>query len=507
MKAGNKATEKKDTGAYGCVKVCIPLSCPAGEYLEELAVSVTDLKNRVSFLKRQVFTGAVKEVPARNEQEVLDGIRQALPEMNKISVKALEKKIANARKKNDMGKLRKLEKAKPVEYHMPSGNSRVLSYAFLDAFLKVTEDSRYTRLPAHVAQNAIQEVCEQWDSFFGLLQAFREGNIPAAPGLPGYVRKGTPSTVTFSNTQAKIIHRNPDGKKVTKKNPEQEGASAYIQFRDGIDYPIGKLEGSIQGFREVVCRVQEGRVQVCFVMEKTAGTVLGDNGKYAGIDPGIDNLFALVMNTGDAPLLFDGKWLKSLNRYVNKKSAELVSLLAKRTDKAKTTKRIRRLWQKRADIIRQYYQRMNNMIVSFLLEHGIHTVVAGKNTGWKQETRMGAVNNQKFAMIPHAKMLADLKYKCLLNGIRYLETEESYTSKASLAEGDTIPVFQKGHTGKYRFSGRRVHRGLYRTKDGMLLNADVNAAGNIIRKAFPDAFRGFDIKKLLNPKRIRVTAA
>lgn len=38
------------------------------------------------------------------------------------------------------------------------------------------------------------------------------------------------------------------------------------------------------------------------------------------------------------------------------------------------------------------------------------------------------------------------------------------------------------------FSGKRIMRGLYKTSNGQLINADVNGAGNIIRKVFPNAF-------------------
>ena len=71
-------------------------------------------------------------------------------------------------------------------------------------------------------------------------------------------------------------------------------------------------------------------------------------------------------------------------------------------------------------------------------------------------------------------------------------TEESYTSKASVINLDAIPVYGRKGADKASFSGKRVKRGLYRTKDGYELNADVNGAANIIRKVYPGAFR--DVK-------------
>ena len=69
-----------------------------------------------------------------------------------------------------------------------------------------------------------------------------------------------------------------------------------------------------------------------------------------------------------------------------------------------------------------------------------------------------------------------------------IEREESYTSKASFLDMDDIPTYKEGDETKYTFSGKRIKRGLYRSKNGTILNADVNGSLNIIRKEFPHAF-------------------
>ena len=80
-----------------------------------------------------------------------------------------------------------------------------------------------------------------------------------------------------------------------------------------------------------------------------------------------------------------------------------------------------------------------------------------------------------------------LTYKAELVGITVKVTEESYTSKASLLDLDPLPVRNNGDE-KHTFSGKRVKRGLYRASNGRSINADINGAGNIIRKVAPDAF-------------------
>ena len=75
-----------------------------------------------------------------------------------------------------------------------------------------------------------------------------------------------------------------------------------------------------------------------------------------------------------------------------------------------------------------------------------------------------------------------IKYKCELEGIRVLLTEESYTSKASALDLDFLPDMNFKDP---VFSGKRIKRGLYQSGYGYI-NADVNGALNIMRKVVGD---------------------
>jgi putative transposase len=72
-------------------------------------------------------------------------------------------------------------------------------------------------------------------------------------------------------------------------------------------------------------------------------------------------------------------------------------------------------------------------------------------------------------------------------GIKVILQEESYTSKASFLDLDHIPVYGKEGKKKPTFSGKRVKRGMYKSKSGRMFNADVNGSFNIMRKALPNA--------------------
>jgi IS605 OrfB family transposase len=129
---------------------------------------------------------------------------------------------------------------------------------------------------------------------------------------------------------------------------------------------------------------------------------------------------------------------------------------------------------------------------------GIGTLVIGYNPNWKQRVRLGRVNNQKFVSIPHAMLVDMLTYKAELAGIKVVLQEESYTSKCSFLDGE-FPEKREVYAGK------RIKRGLFRTADGTLINADVNAAYNIITKAFPKAIEGIEGVLVVHPVRVMLS--
>ncbi|WP_372365040.1 IS200/IS605 family accessory protein TnpB-related protein [Candidatus Uabimicrobium sp. HlEnr_7] len=130
-----------------------------------------------------------------------------------------------------------------------------------------------------------------------------------------------------------------------------------------------------------------------------------------------------------------------------------------------------------------------------LVEKSIGTLVIGKNDDWKQQINIGKRNNQNFVSIPHSQFVNQLTYKAQLAGIEVLIQEESYTSKCSFLDSEPIKKHQN-------YLGRRVKRGLFRPKQNILFNADINGAANIIRKAIPNAFANGIEGIVVFPKRI-----
>ena len=120
-------------------------------------------------------------------------------------------------------------------------------------------------------------------------------------------------------------------------------------------------------------------------------------------------------------------------------------------------------------------------VVDYCVLYGIDTLVCGLNKTWKQESNMNKQNNQKFVSIPYDMFIKQLAYKCENNSIRFITTEESYTSGTSFLDGEE-PCKENYN------KSRRVHRGLFISNGGIKINADVNGSYQIMRKVFPDAF-------------------
>jgi IS605 OrfB family transposase len=154
--------------------------------------------------------------------------------------------------------------------------------------------------------------------------------------------------------------------------------------------------------------------------------------------------------------------------------------------------------------IDQYLHTASRRIIDLLIAEGIGTLCIGKNPLWKQEANLGRRTNQLVVSVPHARFIEMLTYKAQLVGIQVIETEESYTGKASFLDGDALPIYDAQRQEAPAFSGGRVKRGLYRAADGTPINADVNGAYNIMRKVAPEAFAQGSRGCVVHPIRLAV---
>jgi len=325
----------------------------------------------------------------------------------------------------------------------------------------------YQALPAKVSQQILMVLDRNWKSFFEARDAYAldPSQFLGRPKLPKYKHKTEGRNILVYTIQA-----------MSKRG-----------LRRGLIQP-SMLPIEVQTKQKDVDQVRivprKGFYVVEVVYEKKVKQAEVNPAWYAGIDLGMNNLVALTSNKpGFQSVLVNGRPVKSTNQFYNKRKADLQSKLGH----TGTTKRMERIMNKRNRRINHYMHTASKRMIDLLVKEGIGVLCIGKNAAWKQEANMGKRTNQNFVQIPHARFIAMLTYKAELVGIRVEVTEESYTSKASLLDLDPLPVRKNGDE-KHTFSGKRVKRGLYRASDGRKINADINGAGNIIRKVAPDAF-------------------
>ena len=222
------------------------------------------------------------------------------------------------------------------------------------------------------------------------------------------------------------------------------------------------------------------------------------------IDLGVDNL-AACFDTDGHQFLIDGKRLKSINQWYNKRNAQLQSAKDKQGIKSFTNKQAR-LYQWRNNCVRDYLNKTARTMINHCLKHNIGKLIVGYNPGIKHLINIGRSNNQNFVQIPFWQLRQKLIALCSRYGIEYLEQEESYSSKASFYDQDEIPVYNADNPSSPKFSGKRIKRGLYQTKDKHLVSADINGSANILVKSkhrldFERVSSGF----LANPLRIFIS--
>lgn len=331
----------------------------------------------------------------------------------------------------------------------------------------------YIALPRKVSQQVIYQVDKNMQSFFKLLKLKNTGKYSNRVSLPYYKEKDGRNLLIFTN-QA-----------ISKKQLE---TNKIIKFSKNIQTFIHTKQEFIQQVRVVPHGHDYIAVEVLY--NKPEPLLKIDNKRYMSIDLGINNLCTIGTNCNDVKenVIINGKPVKSINQYYNKKYAEYKSIQSKSKGKTAYTNKLRVLRIKRENKLNDYLHKTSRYIVNHLVSNNINTLIIGYNKEWKQETNIGKVNNQKFVQISYFKLVNQLQYKCKLEGINVIIQEESYTSKSSFLDNDFIPTFKSSTELNYKFSGQRVARGLYKSSSGRIINADLNGSLNILKKAVPNAF-------------------
>lgn len=320
-----------------------------------------------------------------------------------------------------------------------------------------SKDEDYYALPTGVSNQTLRLLDKNFKSFFTLIKKKRSGNYDKLIRIPRYLDKEGRYITTF-------IKQNVSKKSLKKGLIKLSSLS--------IEIPTKVTESNLVEVR-VLPRNNHHIVEIVYKVEQKEPK--SDNGRYASIDLGLDNL-AMVSSNVVKPFIINGRPLKSINQYWNKEKARLQAHLK---GNKKTSKRINSITNRRNNKVKDYLHKSSRKIVNFLVSNNISTLIIGYNEEWKQNINLGRTNNQSFTNIPFYTFINQLDYKCKLEGINVILTEESYTSKCSFLDGESLEEHES-------YLGKRIKRGLFKSAKGKLINADLNGSLNILRKVVGD---------------------
>ncbi len=330
-------------------------------------------------------------------------------------------------------------------------------------------NKHFQAMHSQAAQQTLISVFESFKSYKALAKDYRAGKLANKPKLPNYRRSGL-AVVSYPKQALKLV----DG---VVRVPLGTLVNTWFKLKYfEIPLPGNFPEARWEFIKELRILPRNGCFYAEWVYQAASKTTDLDPANALGIDHGLTNWLTCVSNVGTS-FIVDGLHLKSVNRWYNKQ----VSRLKDGKPQGFWTKKLAHVSEKRNRQMRDAINKAARIVIQHCQENNIGTIVFGWNTGQKNNANMGAKTNQKFVQIPTARLKDRIKQLCEVCGIRFVETEESYSSKASFLDNDELPTFGEKPEG-WQPTGKRTKRGLYRTASNHYINADANGAANIMRK-------------------------
>ena len=401
--------------------------------IDDYCYKVKNLSNSVNYLIKQCYRIHKKIM---NGKALEDWEKELIQEINK----ALEEYNAG---RSESKRLR----------YINADNGYIADAYFLSWYLKGTEV--YKDVPyATCSQICIQEKCREWKSFYRATAEYGKDpkKFKEHPHVPGYLNPKTGrGSLVITSQNFKV---------------DEAGNVTMPKFLSGIH--IRARHGNV---RQIRIKIFKNSILISLMYEKEEKQICGT--KIMGIDLGVNNLIAAAWDSDDKPVIISGKPIKSINQYYNKAKAHMQKE-AKVYNGKNSTKRMNKLTAKRNRKIKDYMHKASRKIVELAVSSDVGLIVIGANEGWKQKVHMGNITNQNFVSIPYKTLINMIEYKAKLEGIEVRIVSESYTSGTSFLDGEKP-------TKDYYDKSRRVKRGLFRSNNGILINADINAAYQMIK--------------------------
>ena len=339
----------------------------------------------------------------------------------------------------------------------------ISSYNLITRMRALKDEDYFAMSKNHSASQVIIQVDKTMKSWFASLKSYKKdpSKFRGRPRIPSYKKKDELNCLIYTYADAKL---------------QKDGT---INISRKIKLPI---HTNLSSFQQIRLVPKTGYIQVEIVYNKEINDNRLDQTRAIGIDLGLNNLMAITSNIGNISNLVNGRPLKSINQYYNKRKAYLTSLLEK--GKLKSSKRLRRLEMKRICKIKDYLHKTSRRVVELMEQNNIGTCFIGHNKDWKQEINIGSKNNQNFVSIPYSLLINMLRYKIEEKGGVLVELNEAYTSKCSFLDNEEVCKHET-------YKGKRIKRGLFLSSEGKALNADINGSLNILKRGMKF---GFDFK-------------
>lgn len=351
---------------------------------------------------------------------------------------------------------------------MKFGNiEKFTEYELSGLFCKYNEPT-FKCLPSNTAQQVIRNLFKNITSYNTALKAYFKSpsKFQGKPKIPKY--KKELSVCYFTKYQVRI------------KN-------GFLHFPKKTNLePLRTLQTDIVQVR-LVPKANHIIVEIVYNFKEPE---LIKEGVWMGIDLGLNNLAACV--TPYEAFIVNGRPLKSINSYYNKRKSFLSSKL---NGKRFSSRKLKRVSTKRNNKVQDYLHKASKLVLEKALQLNVMQIIIGKNENWKQSLNLGAKNNRDFHSIPHARFINMLSYKAKKVGIDVITVNEAYTSKCSALDLESVCK-------QSNYQGKRISRGIFRSNKGILINADVNGALNIARlNVADDEFSDSVLSCALQPKK------
>ncbi|MHA2094955.1 MAG: RNA-guided endonuclease InsQ/TnpB family protein [Candidatus Hodarchaeales archaeon] len=327
---------------------------------------------------------------------------------------------------------------------------------------RLKHDPVYLALKAisdsYLPQQVLRQIEQVWRSFFNAMKAWKKDptKFHAQPRIPRYKPKTGLHMLSFPRPRVRIRNK-------------QILFARNLMSRGFPTFPVGTLPLTAEtcvGAR-LVPFYDRFVVELIYEVQLHPFPTTDLPSRAMGIDLGLTNL----VTTSDG-LLVKGGVVKTINQWYNKRLAHYRSL-ATTCNHQHTTRRILRLHRVRTNKLREFFHQTSYRLITYCLAHNIETLVIGYNVRWKQHCNLGKRTNQSFVQLPFLKLVQMLEYKAKLVGIKVIRVNEAYTSQQ---------CSKCGHVEK---KNRRSRGSFCCLRCGIQLNADYNAACNILHRFHP----------------------